>query len=383
MRFREAGDWPRMREVAGELLAQDPDCADYHEAMGTALRQLGEYSTGEKHLKRAIELDPEEAFNYLCLGWLYYQWDRHGPAGDYARSAIELDPDEASYWTLLGFCSLAQGSPKHAEECARKGMALAPESLEPRRLLALARSMFEGKERLSPDQKLAELEELRALAPEDESLIYQMGLVHLEDLKDYTLAETFFRSCLHAKPQDKDYQKALIKALRKKEWPLRVLWLLFLPCQLILNLINWSWEKKWPLIFMIFIFKYLVVVGAFFFVLFGFFCWPVAKAYEYFTIADIHRKMGKLALYQGPLARLHRSPFALRMLLFTILMLAFWVLTLAVLTGEATRELAASFLIGATVLTVVLLYGSGIYLSIRDFFRNKRLARKNRKMQTL
>lgn len=383
MRFREAGDWARMREIAGELLAQDPDCAAYHEAMGTALRQLGEYPIGEKHLKRAIELEPEEPFNYLSLGWLYYQWDRNGPAGDYARSAIELDPEEASYWTLLGFCSLAQSSPKHAEECARKGMALEPESLEPRRLLALARAMFEGKERLSPQQKLAELEELRTLAPEDESLIYQMGLVHLEDLKDYTQAETFFRSCLHSEPQDKDYQKALIKALRKKEWPLRVLWLLFLPCQLILNLINWSWEKKWPLIFMIFIFKYLVVVGALFLVLFGFFCWPVAKAYEYFTIADIHRKMGKLALYQGPLARLHRSTFALRMLLFTILMLAFWVLTFAILTGEATRELAASFLIGATVLTVILLYGSGIYLSIRDFFRNKRLARKNRKMQTL
>ena len=58
----------------------------------------------------------------------------------------------------------------------------------------------------------------------------------------------------------------------------------------------------------------------FFFTIF----WPVCKVYEYLTIADLHKKMGLLKLYKGPMAKLHKLSFPARFGIFVLCMLVFW-----------------------------------------------------------
>src|SRR5207302_9760148 len=101
MRGREA--WAKEMELAQKALALDPNLAEAHLAMGTALfSALGPHAS-EKELDRAVELNPNLAQAYDQYGWTFAEMGRFDDAIAAEKKALELDPLNTLLNTDLAF----------------------------------------------------------------------------------------------------------------------------------------------------------------------------------------------------------------------------------------------------------------------------------------
>src|SRR5256714_1949253 len=98
---REA--WAKEMEFARKALALDPNLAEAHLAMGTALYSvLGPYAS-EKQLDRAVELNPNLPLIYDQYGWTFSEKGRFDDAIAAEKKALELDPLNTFLNTDLAF----------------------------------------------------------------------------------------------------------------------------------------------------------------------------------------------------------------------------------------------------------------------------------------
>ena len=307
---------------------------------------------------------------------------RAGSADDYIRKAISLNPMSASSWATLGHLCVHYEDTRQALMCADKINELSPGDSRAVAIRTKALANAPGAQKMRPAEQIRSYENILRQNPEDDDALSDIGLVHYNETKDYKKAEEYFRESLRIDPSNKHYQKLLIMALRKRDPVLRLLWLPFTPVMWILNLIEWTWEKKWPLIFMIFLFKYFVVIGVAMALMFFCVFWPVAKVYEYLTIADVHKKMGRLAFYSGPMAKVHKAAFGVRFGLFLLIVATFWTcvyfLYTSEVTGEASRN-SFAVIVGFGVVAFFL-FGWGAW--IWEGIRKRQRARKNKKLNS-
>jgi tetratricopeptide (TPR) repeat protein len=373
-----AQQWDRALEEIGNQLAEDPEDVELHTMRGLVLRKLGRFDESEKQLKKVIALAPDDDDGFVELSKTYLDMNRAGLADEMVRQALRLNPENEVSWILLGQLSLHYSDTQMALRCADQIKRLNPESTAAMEIRTRALAETEGKQKIPADEQIREYQSILEVEPENERALVLLGEVHLNELKDYEKAEEYFRSALRIDPSDKSYQKLLIATLRKKDPILKLLWLPHRPFHWILQFYSWCWKEKWPLIIQFFVGKYAIILlslsGLMFFALF----WPITKMYEYLTIADLHRKLGRVTLHRGPFARLHQSSFTLRFCFFLLGVLLFWGCITAFFVNEKTRGhvltgIAVLVGFGATAL-VFLGWGSFIY----DFIRGKIRARKNR-----
>jgi|GEM_PF-6305388 len=376
--FRTSGQWARVKEIAGRLLTHEPDSSYLHHQLGYACLQLDDLEMAEKHLKRAIALDPEMDVAFQTLGYTYWQMGRHGTAEDHARMAVSLDPDDEENWILMGYLCLQFEDSKQALYCAERAAAIDPEDSRIIDIRTQAGAIAGGKEKLSPEAQISSYTKMLKENPEDDYTHTRIGAVYFDELKDFKKAEEHFRAALSLDPSDDTNQKLLVSTLRKRDPVLRILWAPFDFGMKILAIFEWSWRKKWPLIFLFFVAKFLLIgavaLGLIFFVLF----WPMAKVYEWLTIAEIHKKMGKIAIYKGPLAKLHRLPFGVRCSIFAAIFATFWTAVIWTYLHEGNRNPIlewTSLLVGGGTLILVLF---GWTVMLRDWARKKRRDKKNK-----
>jgi adenylate cyclase len=98
---REA--WAKEMEFARKALALDPNLAEAHLSMGTALYSvLGPYAS-EKELDRAAELNPNLPLIYDQYGWTFSEMGRFDDAITAEKKALELDPLNTFLNTDLAF----------------------------------------------------------------------------------------------------------------------------------------------------------------------------------------------------------------------------------------------------------------------------------------
>lgn len=331
MHFSTSGQHERVISTGAELLAIDPEDTWVHMRMASAYTGLEKYNESEKHLKKAIATDPESADAFTEYAYLELQRGRMGAADDKIKVSIKLDPTNDYAWYIYGILCVNYDDFKQAQFCVKKIRELQPENDYASKLEVMAYSNIDGANQYSKEQKIEEYEKLLAADPEDEFANYNLGLIYLDELNNAQKAEYHFRKALELDPTDKDYQKGLIKAWRKRDLFLRILWIPFLPIAWSIKVVEWANKEKWPYIFMIFLFKYLIIVSIVVAVLFFVVFWPIAKLYEYFTLAEIHRKLGVLKLYSGVMEKIHKWEFRKRMMLFVSVVVLYWG-SLAVLT---------------------------------------------------
>jgi len=84
---------PKVKEYAQQALAADDESAEAHASMGAALF-FGDWSfaEAERHMKRAIELNPNYSTGHLIYSVLLVVTGRFDEAMEHDRLAIELDP---------------------------------------------------------------------------------------------------------------------------------------------------------------------------------------------------------------------------------------------------------------------------------------------------
>ncbi|WP_159434983.1 tetratricopeptide repeat protein [Rubritalea squalenifaciens] len=363
--YTSSGQWFRAREVAGQLLSTSPESSWLHCQMGFILYQLNDFKHAENHLKESVRLQPDYANGYRLLGFLYLSMNRAGTAEDNVRKALSLEPNDETSWCLLGNLSLHFDNPQQALQCAEKALNLCPDDVSALDLKARALDELPD-HKVAPQDLINQYEEILSLEPDNALAYSRIGDVYCEKLKKYKVAEEYYRKALFIDPESKSHQSDLIRCLRKRDPILRLLWLPFLPTKLVIKLIelipdgNLKWKHLFGFLLalpLLLIGKYIILFGIVSAVAFFTFFWPLTKVYEYLTIVDIHKKMGKIAIYKGPFRKLHKWSFYTRFFLFLVFLVCFWSVVYFLFTSDQYRGgTIAAFLtvcIGAVILTVL------------------------------
>jgi tetratricopeptide (TPR) repeat protein len=87
---------------------------------------LNQAESAEKHIARAIELAPEDAFSLGVLGRLRFQQKRFDDALKVLSRAAKLDPQNAEIQNYLGLVLSESGLRPAAESALRRAIQLRP-----------------------------------------------------------------------------------------------------------------------------------------------------------------------------------------------------------------------------------------------------------------
>jgi len=213
---REA--WAKEMEFARKALALDPNLAEAHLSMGTALYSvLGPYAS-KKELDRAVELNPNLALAYDQYGWTFaemgrfddaiaaekkaleldplntflntdlafflYWARRYEEATTQIRKTLELDPNNAFAHSILGWCLIGKGNKAEARAEFQKATSL--DDL-PWYISSLGYACAANGDRAKAEQILQDLEELskqRYVSPANRAAVY-LGLGEKEKALDW------------------------------------------------------------------------------------------------------------------------------------------------------------------------------------------------------
>jgi adenylate cyclase len=95
--------WAKGKYFAEKALALDPDLADAHASLGTALGSAFDWVGCETEIKRALELNPNVALAYDTQAWLLTIFGRFDEARPNIKKELELDPLNPLLSTSAGF----------------------------------------------------------------------------------------------------------------------------------------------------------------------------------------------------------------------------------------------------------------------------------------
>jgi len=117
----------RMKKV----IKLDPRDAQAHNFLGYTYAEMGiNLEEALAHIKRALEIRPDDGFFIDSLGWTYYQMKRYGEAVRYLEKAVELVNDDPTILEHLGDAHHARKENRQALKYYKKAKALDPKKKE-------------------------------------------------------------------------------------------------------------------------------------------------------------------------------------------------------------------------------------------------------------
>ncbi|MDP9176265.1 MAG: serine/threonine-protein kinase, partial [Gemmatimonadota bacterium] len=123
---REAG-FAKGRDLLFRALAADDKCADVYMSLGvTALYFDDDFHAAARHLRRALELNPEDPESLRFQSVVLKILGRTDEAVEAARAATKFAPDASTQWNGLGDVLIAAGRNAEAVDALRKTISLKP-----------------------------------------------------------------------------------------------------------------------------------------------------------------------------------------------------------------------------------------------------------------
>jgi Flp pilus assembly protein TadD len=112
------------------LAARAPDSSAVHRMLGAAVKKKGDVARAEGELRKAVELDPQDALAHRDLGVLLYETNRQDLALPEAEKALALDPQNAGLLFNLGLMYQTAGRGQEAWDTLVKAEAVDPQDAE-------------------------------------------------------------------------------------------------------------------------------------------------------------------------------------------------------------------------------------------------------------
>jgi tetratricopeptide (TPR) repeat protein len=168
----EAGQYEQSREAALRGLAGQPDDTSLLRLAGKASAELGR-SDAIEFLRRAVEVEPENADGWRDLGDALLYENRLPEATNAFRQAVELRPNDVSSLVQLAHAAYAAGDPEEAIGHIRQAVERDPNSPAARRaLLEIYRAARRFDDALAAAEELAESDPQDVLAALDVAELY-------------------------------------------------------------------------------------------------------------------------------------------------------------------------------------------------------------------
>ena len=176
----EAGEFERSRDVALRALNDQPDDANLLRLAGRASAELG-LDDAAQYLRKAVELDPENADAWRELGDALLSENQLGEATKAFRQAVELRPNDVASLVQLAHAAYASGDPEEAIGHVRQAVERDPNSYAARRaLLEIYRAAHRYDDALAAAEELVESDPNDVLAILDVAELY-LALDHPVD----------------------------------------------------------------------------------------------------------------------------------------------------------------------------------------------------------
>lgn len=168
----DRGDFRDARRLAEQGLEESPQDVNLLRLAGKAGAELT-LPDSSSFLRKAVELEPENADAWRELGDALLGEDKLREAMDAFRQAVELRPNDVSALVQLAHTAYASGDPEDAIGAVRQAVERDPNSLGARRaLLEIYRAARRPEEALAAAEELAESDPNDPLAALDVAELY-------------------------------------------------------------------------------------------------------------------------------------------------------------------------------------------------------------------
>ncbi len=186
-------EYEKAQELIREFLWVNPEHAWSVAFEGRLFVMLDQVEKAHASFRRALELDPNLSIAHLWYGYYYHSieddWDR---AETHLRKALELEPENVDYMTILGEFEEAQGNFTGAETLFRRALQIAP--TEARVFQAYAEYLHRNHRY---DEAHPLLREALRLEPDNESIrgMYFSNYSHQESDQALAMVEEELKTC--------------------------------------------------------------------------------------------------------------------------------------------------------------------------------------------
>ena len=372
--LHEAGQWPRLIDVAFQSLQFDPNDADVHRHLAWAYARTEAPARMKQHVDFLLRAEPHEIRNHHLAAVYHLDTKQHKRAKPHVDFLLLHDPRSPSNHYLACIHALRCGKMREARVHIGEARALAPNWPEALRL----EIEIDGASQQRASEAWSRIRRLKdglALDPRNADMIASIGSILLNELEQPRDAEAHFREALAIDPTDKGFQRKLLDSIRARSILYRTL---SLPIIAVRKVRGWSGNGL-RLLFLLVAIKAILAFCAWLIVT-GFLFAPAAKVYEWFVLAEVTR-VRSLPRLLAPLRRTLRWPLWLRLALALSIIVGGWVvLFLKVFTfpPAATLQIMGVFF-GIHFAFVGLLIGLRKLRARLGLWKNRRSLRRSEK----
>lgn len=333
-RFEASQQWERLLETAQAWLAEEPDNARAHLHAARAKLHLDRAREALSHVAVVLRQQPDNAHAFQLSSAAKLECRDFLGAEQDIRRAIELESNDADHWVQLAWICHQHQDKASGLRWATKAHELRPNSSHVLNLLAICQPDTAAGRALRAKYTADAL----ALHPNSAELLNNQGLISLNERR-YAEAEALFRRSLAIDPRSKIARSNLLRAIRKRDPIYRIIsapiagyaalqasrrssggrivyWVLFL-------LIVFTGFGSLVCLLVVVILCLLL---------------PVVKLYEYITVGDLRAQAGEIGARRGGFLGFRRWPFAARISLFAAATLVFWFTCYRVLAAAERHD---------------------------------------------
>lgn len=353
----EAERWDRVLELGPEILGSEPENGYVHSMMALSALMTDDFERAKRHVDATMQLAPESAFSHLLQARYFRKRGRILYSKNSLVEALRLEPENSSIWCEYGWNCLHRGDVRSAREACDQARSLAPNSIELESLAIAIGGASEDADRISVYEQIEQMQASLRFDPENESVMFNIGLIYLEELDDGRSALHWFRQAAAIDPQDEQIRDAILKAARRCD---PVLSVINFPWNILRRIGNYSsefWAKR-PVLSCL-LAPILIIPATLMMVVFS--LWAVflfvpGKLYGWMTTAET---LGKIAHSPVPFGGIYRIPLWIRLCLCVVVNLVFLAAVWTFLTHPAARNYHDLVIGGGMIIAMIV----GIWIS--------------------